>query len=819
MNRSCGLIVFFTMNCGLFAQDYTPRLDFGARLEPRGGLMHGAGQSTDAFSAYWNTMPAGRRPLVYMHYISLRNLSPNWADELRTTLLRYPDAFLIPQVGLEMTASGSGPYDKQVASGDYDQQIDNLVEGFRRLALPAYLRIGYEFNGLSWNGYQPASYKQAFIRITGKLRAANLEVATVWDAAISGVKNYFDYYPGDEYVDWFGMNIFRTAEFNDPSLPGFFNEARMRRKPVMIGETTPHSIGAQRGAASWNGWFAVFFDFLRNNAVVKQFNYINWEWGYWSRQTGQDWWDWGDARLETEAAAYVRDRYIAQLADRVMLHASSETDFRRRLGYNDSTAPAGVRDLRVTASPGGVTVAWTPVTDPSGIARYLIYRDNRLLNFTLAPPFLDRTVVLGTNTHAVSAIDRAGNVSPLSGPIVVTLDKIERLANGNFEAGLTEWRFETFDARAAGSVVTDSANPIAGAASARLSVSRSTGTVWHLQLRQFFDMTEGRNCTFRFKARASAPASLAITAQGVAAPYTSYFGRPVGLTTATQGFEYSFRATATETVAAAFFFANIGTAAVWLDDVSMEESDPAQALTPRVSDGGIISAAGSQPGIVGGSWLTIKGANLSPVASRTWDDAIVNGRLPTSLSGVSVRMGNKLAFVHFVSPAQVNVIAPDLDLGPTSVTVTTPAGASAPVASIVLLHSPAFFIWPGSQVVATRQNGSLAVRDGTFPGATTVAAKPGDVLIFWGTGFGRTNPVVEPGVLVPAGAQYNCAPVAVKLGPADPRVFGCALSPGWAGLYQVAIQVPSSLSDGDYPLKVTVGGVSSPDGVVLSVKQ
>jgi uncharacterized protein (TIGR03437 family) len=182
-------------------------------------------------------------------------------------------------------------------------------------------------------------------------------------------------------------------------------------------------------------------------------------------------------------------------------------------------------------------------------------------------------------------------------------------------------------------------------------------------------------------------------------------------------------------------------------------------------------------------------------------------------------MGNKLAFVHFVSPAQVNVIAPDLDLGPTSVTVTTPAGASAPVASIVLLHSPAFFIWPGSQVVATRQNGSLAVRDGTFPGATTVAAKPGDVLIFWGTGFGRTNPVVEPGVLVPAGAQYNCAPVAVKLGPADPRVFGCALSPGWAGLYQVAIQVPSSLSDGDYALKVTVGGVSSPDGVVLSVKQ
>ncbi len=819
MNPSCRLMVLFTITWGLFAQDYTPRLDFGARLEPRAGLMHGAGQSTDAFLAYWKVMPAARRPLVYMHYISLRGLPPTWADELKTTLLSYPGAFIIPHVGLEMTSAQSGHYEQQVASGEYDQQVDNLVEGLRRVALPVYLRIGYEFNGLSWNGYLPASYKQAFIRITNKLRAANLEVATVWDAAISGVKNYFDYYPGDEYVDWFGMNIFRAAEFNDPSLPGFFNEARRRRKPVMIGETTPRQVGAQGGAASWSGWFAHFFDFLRNNDVVKQFNYINWDWEYWARVWDPHWAGWGDARLETGAAAYVRERYIAQLADGVMLHAGSEADLRRRLAYNDSTAPARVRDLRVSASPGGVAVAWTPVTDPSGIARYLIYRNNTLVNFTLAPPFLDRTVALGTSAYTVSAIDRAGNASSLSDPGVVTLEKIERLVNGGFEAGLSEWRFEVYDAGAAGSVVADTANPIAGAASARMSVSRSRGTVWDLQLRQFFELTEGRVYTLRFKARASAPVNLDCAIGGVAAPYRLYLYRIVGLTTAPREFAYSFRATGTESVAAGFNFANIGTAAVWLDDASVEELDAPQALIPRVSDGGIISAAGSQPGIVAGSWVTIKGANLSPVASKTWDDAIVNGRLPTSLTGVSVRMGNKPAFVHFISPAQVNVIAPDLEPGPTSVTVMTPAGVSVPVASSVLPHSPAFFAWPGSQVVATRPDGSLAARDGTFPGVATVAAKPGDVLILWGTGFGRTNPAVELGVLVPAGLQYNCAPVTVKLGGADPLVYGCALSPGWAGLYQVAIQVPSSLPDGDYPLRVTVGGAASPDGVVLSVKQ
>jgi len=46
-----------------------------------------------------------------------------------------------------------------------------------------------------------------------------------------------------------------------------------------------------------------------------------------------------------------------------------------------------------------------------------------------------------------------------------------------------------------------------------------------------------------------------------------------------------------------------------------------------------------------------------------------------------------------------------------------------------------------------------------------------------------------------------------------------ALSPGSAGLYQVVIQVPSSLANGDYPIVATVGGVQSPSGVKLTVQQ
>jgi uncharacterized protein (TIGR03437 family) len=245
----------------------------------------------------------------------------------------------------------------------------------------------------------------------------------------------------------------------------------------------------------------------------------------------------------------------------------------------------------------------------------------------------------------------------------------------------------------------------------------------------------------------------------------------------------------------------------------------AAGTAPSIDAGGVVSGASFQPGIVPGSWLTIKGSNLSPVTD-TWEKAIVNGNLPTSLDGVSVSVGGKPAYVYFISSGQINVQAPDVGTGPVPVTVTTPSGTSAAATATVVTQDPAFFLWPGGQAVATRNSdASLAVKAGTFAGATTVAAKPGDVLILWGTGFGPTTPTVAAGIQVPGDKIYNSNPVTIKLGTTDAQVFGAALSPGFAGLYQIAIQVPASLADGDYPIKATVSGASSPDGVILSVKK
>jgi uncharacterized protein (TIGR03437 family) len=241
---------------------------------------------------------------------------------------------------------------------------------------------------------------------------------------------------------------------------------------------------------------------------------------------------------------------------------------------------------------------------------------------------------------------------------------------------------------------------------------------------------------------------------------------------------------------------------------------------PTIDSGGVANGASFQQGIVPNSWITIKGQNLSPTTD-TWEKAIVNGKLPIALDGVGVKVGGKDAYVYYVSPTQINAIAPDVGSGSMQVTVTTPTGTSVALTASSNPLMPAFFLWPNGQAVATHAaDGTFAVKNGTFAGATTVPAKPGEYVVLWGTGFGPTTPAAPVGEQTPSGTVYYSADTTVTVNGTPAVVYAskAALAPGFAGLYQVAVQIPSNAPDGDLPVVATVGGAQSPTGVVITVK-
>lgn len=286
---------------------YAPRAFFNATLEPGGQVWHGAGQSPEAFAAYTAAMESGAAPALCMTYVGLNHLAQGrLLKGLRAYAAAHPGLDLIPQIGLSMTTDGSPEkhYEHEVAAGRHDAAIAALCRQLLEWNRPAFLRIGYEFNG-HWNGYEPAGYIAAWRRISLALDAAGLlsRVARVWCFAPDGNdKDFARFDPGDDVVDWWAIDLFSDWHFAHASTAAFLDAALARRKPVMIGESTPRYIGVRDGAASWDRWFAPYFGLIRRHPAIKAFCYINWEWSAYPQ-----WSNWGDGRVETQAdvlAAY-----------------------------------------------------------------------------------------------------------------------------------------------------------------------------------------------------------------------------------------------------------------------------------------------------------------------------------------------------------------------------------------------------------------------------------------------------------------------------------------------------------------------------------
>lgn len=244
--------------------------------------------------------------------------------------------------------------------------------------------------------------------------------------------------------------------------------------------------------------------------------------------------------------------------------------------------------------------------------------------------------------------------------------------------------------------------------------------------------------------------------------------------------------------------------------------DVAANPIPTISPNGISDAAAGRPILAPGAWASVYGTQLAPdtvAEGRSWlGSEIVNGRLPTALDGVSISIGNRAAAIAYLSNSQVNFLVPS-DLAPGAtvpVSLKTSKGTSSTVNVNVQDYAPNLFTFiADSKRYAAAQHADYSTITSANP------ARPGETILIYATGFGRTNPATPPGVVVGGGATV-VAPVTVRIGgtTATTQAFLSGV-----GLYQLNVIVPDNLLNGEHAVIATAGGTETQTGVVLPVRR
>jgi protocatechuate 3,4-dioxygenase beta subunit len=228
----------------------------------------------------------------------------------------------------------------------------------------------------------------------------------------------------------------------------------------------------------------------------------------------------------------------------------------------------------------------------------------------------------------------------------------------------------------------------------------------------------------------------------------------------------------------------------------------APARPTLASSGAVVHGATINPGAAPGAWVTLFGDGLAGT-ERTWQAPdFTGGKLPESLDGVSVRVNNRPSAMYYVSQKQLNVLLPsDVALGTVQATVTNASGASDPVNVQVSDLLPGFFQFGQEYAAAVRSDGAYLGPTGLMAGVTTVPARPGDMVLLFGTGFGPTIPAAPSGEVF-QGAYPLTNTLTLRIDQTVANVaFAGLVSPG---LYQFNVTIPD-LPDGDHAITAQVG--------------
>lgn len=228
----------------------------------------------------------------------------------------------------------------------------------------------------------------------------------------------------------------------------------------------------------------------------------------------------------------------------------------------------------------------------------------------------------------------------------------------------------------------------------------------------------------------------------------------------------------------------------------------AAVAPPKINS--IVNAADGKLPVAPGGLISVYGQQMAPVNLATKELP-----LPTALGESCLTVNGVAVPMLFVSSQQINGQLPFNVDGNAQMTLRTPGGISdnfnfsiSPAAPSVF-RSGAAGTQTGLATITRADNGELVT--------PTNPVHPGDSIIIWATGLGRTNPPIDAGQPAPSDPLPSAViQPTVLLGGVALDIQYAGLVPGAVGLYQINASVPRSVPLGlSMPLLINQGGNST----------
>jgi beta-mannanase len=225
------------------------------------------------------------------------------------------------------TINGPTATEWKISNGDYDAWINTLAQQCKDFAYVIMLKIGPEMNGNqgphgpgSWIadfGATPAAFTAAWKRIVDIFRATgvtNVAWCITFNFESVGVYDFEDYYPGNDYVDWIGVDYYQMTASDDPSsqVGAFYSWSASKNRPLTVAEWGTNWYNKNIPDSDRARYINAFFDDIETRPKFKM---IRCHWYSWWRFQDDNPLDYGYMPL---ASAVYRNR-IAN--DRYLAHA------------------------------------------------------------------------------------------------------------------------------------------------------------------------------------------------------------------------------------------------------------------------------------------------------------------------------------------------------------------------------------------------------------------------------------------------------------------------------------------------------------------